>query len=78
MVVTIEGTITGVLESSPLQLTVETSAGPMHVALRADTAVSQDGRPIDPGRLRPDLRVRIRGDRSGPSALSARSIEILT
>lgn len=78
LVVTMEGTITGVMESSPLQLTVETSAGAVHVVLRADTAVSQDGQPIDAGRLRPNLRVCIRGERSGPGALTARSVELLT
>jgi hypothetical protein len=75
---TIEGEIVAVMESWPLQLTVETPTGRVQVGLQAGTVVTQGGQPSDPGGLRPGLRVRIAGERSGPGALSARSVELLS
>lgn len=73
----VEGKIVAVMESWPLQLTVETQSGPLHVGLQSGTVVTEQGSAVDPNRLRPEMRVRIEGDRTGANAVTARSITIL-
>jgi hypothetical protein len=73
----IEGTIVEVMESWPLQLTVETETGRYHVALLSETTITREGETVDPGELLPDLQVRVEGQRTGSSAISAQTIEIL-
>jgi hypothetical protein len=74
---TIEGKIVEVMESLPLQLTVETATGRYHIGLLPDTAIIREGETIDPGGLLPGLQVRVGGQASGPNAMTAQTIEIL-
>ncbi len=76
---TIEGTIVEVMESWPLQLSVETRAGRYHVELLDETRITQEGRTASPGSLTPNLRIRVKGSQSSVShlAMSAQEIEIL-
>ena len=73
---TIEGTITAVLESWPLELVVETATGFWHVALRSDTVITANGQPADPHRVGPGMRVTIEGIAAGPDAISASAIDL--
>jgi hypothetical protein len=75
----IEGKIITVMESWPLQLTVQAQTALYHVVLRSDTQITQKGKAVDPGSLRPDLSVRISGQvsSSNPLAVNARVIEVL-
>lgn len=75
----IEGKIVTVMESWPLQLTVQTQTGFYDVVLRLDTQITQNERIVDPGSLHPDLQVRIRGQvfSSNPLAMNAQMIEVL-
>lgn len=74
---TIEGKIIEVMESWPLQLTVETQTSPLNVGLLAETEIIRQGQVLGPGELTPGVRVRIEGENTGPNAMSARTIEIL-
>lgn len=75
----IEGKIMTVMESWPLQLTVQTQTALYHVVLRSDTQITQQGKEVNPGSLRPDLSVRIGGQvsSSNPLAMNAEVIEVL-
>jgi len=75
----IEGKIVTVMESWPLQLTVQTQTGFYDVVLRLDTQITQNELIVDPGSLHPDLQVRIRGQvfSSNPLAMNAQMIEVL-
>ena len=68
-----------VMESWPLQLTVQTQTALYHIVLRSDTQITQKGQLVDPGSLRPDLQVRISGQvsSSNPLAMNAQAIEVL-
>ena len=74
----IEGSIVEVMESWPLQLTVETEAGRYQVSLLSETTVTREGETVDPGELMPGLRIRVGGQSSGANAMTARAIEILS
>ena len=58
----IEGTILEIMESWPLQLTVETEVGQYHVALLEETSILQRGDPFNTNRLVPSLQVKIKGE----------------
>lgn len=75
----IEGKIITVMESWPLQLTVQGQTALYDVVLRSDTQITQKGSVLDPGSLRPDLSVRISGQvsSSNPLAVNAQVIEVL-
>ncbi len=75
----IEGKIITVMESWPLQLTVQAQTALYHVVLRSDTQITQKGQAVDPGSLRPDLPVKIEGQvsSSNPLAMNAEAIEVL-
>lgn len=75
----ITGKIITVMESWPLQLTVQTQTDLYHVLLRSDTQITQKGQVVNPGSLRPDLPVRIGGQvsSSNPLGVNAQMIEIL-
>lgn len=74
----IEGTITEVMESWPLQLMVETNAGSYYVELLVDTKITQNGEVVEANRLMPGIQVVITGDASPTqnNAMTAQSIEI--
>ena len=74
----IEGKIVEVMESWPLQLTVETETGRYHVALLSETTITREGETVDPGELLPDLQVRVEGQASGANAMTAQAIEVLS
>lgn len=73
----IEGTITTIYETWPPQLAVETAAGRYHVALSAETHITQHQESIAMQDLRSGLNVAITGDETGQNALRATSIELL-
>ena len=54
-----DATILHVMESWPLQLALETSAGSEQLALANGARILRAGEPIDPGELKPGLRVRV-------------------
>ena len=74
---TIEGRIVTVMESWPLQLSVETDAGRYHVGLLQETDITRQGNKVEPGALRVDQRIRVTGNVSGDLAMTASAIEIL-
>ncbi len=73
---TIEGTIAEIMESWPLQLTVDAADGTIHVALLEETIITQNGESVAPGALTNGQKVRIEGESTGPNAMLAQSIEI--
>lgn len=77
--VMIEGKISAVLESYPLQLMVETNTGRYHVALLMDTIVQRNGQPIDQNQLQAEMRVQIEGTVSSADdrAMTAQTIRVL-
>ena len=74
----IEGTITEVMESWPLQLFVETTTGQYHIELLSETTITQDGNDVEANRLMPNVQVVITGQasESQENAMIADSIEI--
>lgn len=74
---TIEGSVLDVMESWPLQLTVQTQGGRCHIELLTETVVSRSGQRVEAGELKPGVRVRIEGEGFGPNALTAREVRIL-
>jgi hypothetical protein len=78
VVMNIEGTVEQVMETSPLQLTVTTNSGRYYVALQPNTAVIQEGKDVNPSRLKPGVRVHISGQSSNfdNMALTAQTVEI--
>ncbi|NEO72126.1 hypothetical protein [Moorena sp. SIO3H5] len=74
----IEGKIVAVMESFPLQLKVKTESGSYSVQLLSDTKITRQGETVDPGKLSPKQKVRIKGQSSGSSksAITAETIEI--
>jgi hypothetical protein len=73
-----EGVILEVMESFPLQWTVQANAGRYHVGLLKETIVSRGSIRVDAGELTPGLRVRVEGEYSAPNAVIAQEIEILS
>jgi len=76
---TIDGQIVNVMETWPLQLTVQSGLSRYYVRLTEETKVSRGAQDVGPGQLRPSTRVRIIGQGSGDEStgLTATSIEIL-
>ena len=74
----IEGKISQVMESFPLQLMVETKNGRYCVALLPETKVIHQGKTVDASNLNPGLTVKIQGLSSAADrlAMTARVIEI--
>ena len=77
-VISIEGKITQVMESFPLQLMVETQDGRYCVALQPQTKIVQQGKTSDASNLHLDLTVTIKGLSSAAnrSAMTAQAVEI--
>jgi hypothetical protein len=74
--VVIEGTIIDVMETWPLQLSVDTREGIYHVALAETTAVTSEGRPEEPAQLLPGRPIRVEGKASNARAMKAARIDI--
>lgn len=76
----IEGKIFEVMESWPLQLTLKTQTGRYHVELLTETTIVREGETVNPGMLKPELKVRVEGQRSVSNkiAIIAHTIEILS
>ena len=74
----VEGKISQVMESFPLQLVVETRNGRCCVALVPETKIVQQGKTVDASNLHPGLTVKIQGLSSAADrlAMTARVIEI--
>ncbi|MEO0688212.1 MAG: hypothetical protein AAFY76_24930 [Cyanobacteria bacterium J06649_11] len=75
----ISGKIIQVMESWPIQLSVETSSGTYDVQLLEDTKITRQGKIVKPGELNPNMRVKIEGQLSSPNSdgVTASTIEIL-
>jgi len=75
---TISGLIREVMESYPLQLSVDVREATYSVALLEDTKVMRAGREIDSGALKPGLQVTVTGQPSAESefAMTAERIEV--
>lgn len=71
-----EATIVNVMESWPLQLALQTSSGPQHVALDESAQIARGGVTLSAGDLRPGQRVRITLHADG-GRTTATQIEIL-
>ena len=76
--VTVEGRISAVRETWPLQLVVEASDGPYEIALSEQTAIGGTGEPGDPGSLRPGMVVRVTGRPSADFALVAGRLDVVS
>lgn len=74
----IEGKIKEVMESWPLQLAVDTDVGRYHVGLLSNTKIIKGDENVDPGDLRPNLTVLIKGKSAGDKSMTAEIIEILS
>ncbi|WP_414589975.1 hypothetical protein [Scytonema sp. PCC 10023] len=68
--ISIEGKISQVMESFPLQLMVETKNGRYYVALAPETKITQQGKTVDTSKLNPGLTVKIQGLSSAPNQLA--------
>ena len=78
-VISIEGEITQVMESWPLQLIVQTQNGRYYVGLLPETKITRRGQKVDPNKLNSGLRVKIQGQPSASAnqlAMTAKVIEI--
>ncbi len=76
---TIQGTIEGVMETWPLQLTVAAGGMRYLVTLTDSTAIRRAGRPADARSLRPGFRVAVSGERparGGANLLVAAAITV--
>lgn len=76
-IMVIEGTIMEIMESWPLQLSVQTLSGRYHVELLEETLITEDNAGVDPGDLRQNMIIRVEGTESGTNAAMADTIEIL-
>ncbi len=76
----IEGKIVELMESWPLQLSVETEMGLYHVELLDETKVIQAKRMVSPGNLSLHLHIKVKGYSSSEtsSAMLAQEITILS
>ncbi len=72
----IEGTIIDVMETWPLQLSVDAGEGVCQVALGEATVVTSEGRPAEPAQLLPGCPVRVEGKASNARAMKAVRIDI--
>ena len=76
--IAIEGKISQVMESFPLQLMVETKDGRYYVALVPETKIVQQEKTVDASNLNPGLTVKIQGLSSAANrlAITAQTVEI--
>lgn len=72
-----EGRITAILETWPLQLSVEGTDGRWAVALSPDTVVMDGTRPVTPELLRQGARIAVTGKVTGPLAMIAERIDLV-
>lgn len=76
--VTITGKITGVMETWPLQLTLDVESEQYYVSLKDNTDIHRGSEPATTGELSPDMQVKITGITSeSETRLIAQSIEVL-
>ena len=75
----IEGTVLGVMESWPLQLSIESGAQVYHVELTETTRVLRAGREVSPNSLRPQdlVRVTLSAPGAAPRSFFTERIELL-
>jgi hypothetical protein len=66
-IISMDAIIINVMESSPLQLTLQTSAGKEQVALAENVIIKRAGGRIDPGVLRSRQQVRVKIRRTNGS-----------
>lgn len=74
--VTIYGVIVNVMESWPLQLTVDEKAKNYSVLLQLDTIITRKGREASERELKPGLQVMIRGYLSSEDMLAITAVQI--
>jgi hypothetical protein len=74
--VTLEGRITGVMETWPLQLIVAAGSQQHTVALSDTTEVKRNGVVVGPGALRPGQLIAVQGRREPPAGFVASAIVI--
>jgi len=75
--ITIEGVITEVMETWPLQLNVRVGQGRVVVSLTESTVIKQGGRPVGAESLRPGLKILVQGQRQKPEGCTADTIIIV-
>ncbi len=73
----IQGQILAVMESWPLQLTLETAQGEFTVQLAETTTVYQNDVVVDPGILVAGFSIAVEGNLSGSTTMTAHSIRII-
>jgi hypothetical protein len=73
--VIIEGTIIDVMETWPLQLSVDVGGRTRQVALGEETVITSEGQPADAGRLQPGRRIRVEGESAHAGAIKAARID---
>ncbi|MEM7126527.1 MAG: hypothetical protein AAF702_09390 [Chloroflexota bacterium] len=72
----IEGEVIEIMESWPLQLTVETDSSLVHVELTEETIIMAQNETITPANLKIGQRVKVDGE-GGNDVMIAQSIEVL-
>lgn len=75
----IKAKVLHVMESWPLQLTVEGDGGKFEIALELDTKVTRQGHRVNPKEIVPGINIRANGDSptSNKFGMTAKSIEII-
>ena len=73
---TIEGTISAIMETMPPDLVIEAVSGRWDVAIMEDTQVFLSGQPGSFGDFVPGQRVRISGESAASGSLTASRVEI--
>jgi hypothetical protein len=76
--IVLDGEITDVMETWPLQLAVTTADGAVqHIALSDDVAVVGEAGKLGPGNLRPGMAIRVTATAPGGVGLSAHRVQVL-
>ena len=78
MITVVNGEITEVMETWPLQLIVRTAEGDRRqVSLSDDVTVAGPSGPLGPGDLRPGMAIRLTGTSRRHDELTARLVQVV-
>lgn len=72
----IDGTVVDVMETWPLQLSIQTADGLFHVVLSESTVITAEGRAVDAGAVRPGMAIEVRGESSGAQRMAAECVNV--
>ncbi len=72
----IAGTILEVMETWPLQISIDTGERTWHVALDERAGITSEGQPADVAQLLPNRWVRVEGEAANAGAMKAVRVDI--